>query len=258
MNRITKLFENKKDAVLNIFYTAGYPRLNDTITILKYIEQAGVDMVEIGMPYSDPMADGPIIQESNTVALNNGMSIAKLFEQLEGIRNTSTIPILLMGYLNPVLQYGITRFVEKAAALGIDGVIIPDLPLKEYEINYKALFEKHKLSVIFLVSPQTSAERIKKIDSLSNGFIYVISTNSTTGNREKEADDNKLYLSRIKSIPFKNPKLVGFNIKDNSSFVNACNYAQGAIIGSAFIKLLNKSLNIEDDIFSFVKKIRNN
>ena len=256
MNRITELLKNKKENVLNVFFTAGFPALNDTTRILQLLEESGADMVEIGMPYSDPMADGPVIQESNGVALENGMSIKVLFEQLEGIREKVSIPILLMGYFNPVIQYGVESFLKKAKELGVDGVILPDLPMAEYEEQYKSLFEELGLSNVFLVTPQTTSERLTKIDAVSNGFIYIVSTNSTTGNDTKEAENTDAYFNRVNAAGLKNPKLIGFNIKDNETFSNACKHAEGAIIGSAFIKVLEKGGELEESIPAFVKNVR--
>lgn len=256
MNRITDLFNKKKNNVLNVFFTAGFPQLNDTTRILEILEKSGADMVEIGMPYSDPMADGPVIQESNGVALANGMSIKVLFEQLEDIREKISIPILLMGYFNPVMQYGVEAFFRKAKALGVDGVILPDLPMAEYESEYKALFEELELSNVFLVTPQTTPDRLKKIDSISSGFIYIVSTNSTTGNDSKEVENTDTYFNRVNAAGLKNPKLIGFNIKDNATFTNACKHAEGAIIGSAFIKVVQKGGDLEKTIPQFVKSVR--
>lgn len=259
MNRIKKLFSEKKEDVLNIFFTAGYPQLEDTPTIIKALEKAGADIIEIGMPYSDPMADGPVIQESNGIALDNGMTIKKLFEQLESIRDEVSLPILLMGYLNPVIQYGIEAFVKKASELGVDGLILPDLPMQEYEDEYKELFEQHNISNVFLITPQTSLERMKKIDSLTDGFIYVVSTNSTTGNSSKEGveDHTAQYFSKVREAKLNNPTLIGFNIKDNASFKNACQYLNGAIIGSAFVRLIaDAKSDLEERIIQFVSEIK--
>jgi tryptophan synthase alpha chain len=255
-NRIIELFENKKENILNIYFTAGFPDLQDTVKVLKALENSGVDMVEIGMPYSDPTADGPTIQDSSEKALANGMTIHKLFEQLEGIREHVSIPIVLMGYINPVMQYGITEFCEKAGELGIDGTILPDLPFDIYDRELKEVFEKNNISNVFLVTPQTSEERIKELDKTTKGFVYIVSTNSTTGSETKVASDMNDYLRRIKNTSLENPTLIGFNIKDKQSFNNACQYANGAIIGSAFVKMLNTSNNIEKDIDTFVKKIK--
>ena len=256
-NRLTELFEKKKENVLNIYFTAGYPKLEDTVTILKALEKAGVDLIEIGMPYSDPIADGPVIQKSGEQALINGMSIKKLFAQLEGIRKEVSIPITLMGYVNPVLQYGMEPFLEKCGELGIDGLILPDLPMQEYLDLYKDSFEKNNVSNVFLVTPQTDPERLQWIDSNTNGFIYVVSTNSTTGNeaKSKSTDDMVAYFERIKASGLESPTLIGFNIKDNATYTNACKYANGAIIGSAFIRALDET-RLEESIQEFVKSIR--
>lgn len=208
------------------------------------------------MPYSDPTADGPIIQESSEKALENGMTIHRLFEQLKDIREHVSIPIVLMGYINPVIQYGIEEFCEKAAEIGIDGTILPDLPIDIYKRDYKALFEKNNLSNVFLVTPQTSTERIHELDNASKGFVYIVSTNSTTGSDTKVASDMNNYLERVKNIELQNPTLIGFNIKDRQSFVNACKYSHGAIIGSAFVKMLHASKDLDKDINTFIKKIR--
>jgi tryptophan synthase alpha chain len=255
-NRITQLFEKKKNNILNIYFTAGYPNLKDTVTLIQAIEDSGADIIEIGMPYSDPVADGPVIQQSNMVAIDNGMTVKKLFEQLQNIREKSTIPIILMGYFNPVMQYGVENFVKEASKIGIDGFILPDLPLEEYEREYKQLFESHKLSNIFLITPNTSEARIRKIDSLSTGFIYMVSTNSTTGNENKETGDVVAYFERIKNMNLKNPRLIGFNIKDKKTFDQASEYANGAIIGSAYIRMLSNSHLIADDTNQFIKNIK--
>lgn len=254
-NRITRLFKSGKKNLLNIYFTAGFPNLEDTIPIIKALEKSGADIVEIGMPYSDPLADGPTIQESSTRALKNGMSINKLFEQLAQIRKEVSIPIILMGYLNPVLQYGIEKFCEKAAEVGVDGFILPDLPMAEYEEFYKNIFIKNQLSNIFLVTPQTSDSRLKKIDELSDGFIYAVSSDSTTGNN-KNLKDAESYFKKLKAANLKNPIMIGFNINDHSSFSYACQYAEGGIIGSAFIKMLSKSKDLESDIPKFIRFIK--
>jgi len=255
-NRLTKLFENKKENVLNIYFTAGYPKLNDTVKIAELLEKAGADILEIGMPYSDPMADGPTIQASGDVALANGMSIKTLFEQLKGIRNRVSIPICLMGYINPVMQYGIEKFCEDAEAVGVDALILPDLPYQEYKDLYQQKFEQHNLSNVFLVTPQTSDERLKLIDEVGSGFIYVVSTNSTTGNADKGLASRTDYFERIQKAQLQNPTLIGFNIKDNETFSLACQYANGAIIGSAFIRLLKDSTNLEKDIKEYIAAVK--
>jgi len=254
-NRITRLFKEKNQGVLNIYFTAGFPQLNDTLTVLTSLQEAGADMVEIGIPFSDPLADGPTIQKSNDVALHNGMTLNLLFEQLKEMRKNITIPVLLMGYLNPVMQYGIEKFCEKAKEVGVDGIILPDLPIVEYNELYKEAFEANNLSNVFLVTPHTSEERIKLIDQSSQGFIYVVSTDSTTGNT-KNIISAESYLKRVKGYTFKNPTMVGFNISDYASYHFATQYANGAIIGSAFIKMLKESKNISADIKNFVLSIK--
>ena len=255
-NRIIELFQNKKENILNIYFTAGYPKLNDTAKIAALIEKAGADIIEIGMPFSDPLADGPTIQQSGEAALNNGMSVKLLLEQLKDIRKSVSIPICLMGYINPVLQYGIEKFCKEAKEIGIDGLILPDLPYQEYKDQYQNLFEENNLSNIFLVTPQTSETRLKLIDEISNGFIYVVSSNSTTGNATKGLDSRIEYFERIKNSGLKNPTLIGFNIKDHETFTLASKYANGAIIGSAFIRLLTDSTDLEKDITAYIKSVK--
>ncbi|MBC7451049.1 MAG: tryptophan synthase subunit alpha [Cytophagales bacterium] len=255
-NRLIELFQKKTENLLNIYFTAGYPELNDTVTILKALEKAGVDMVEIGMPYSDPVADGPIIQKSSGDAIVNGMTIKNLLHQLKDIRKEVTVPILLMGYLNPVMQYGIEKFVKEISEIGIDGLIIPDLPLNEYTEHYKHLFESHNISNVFLITPNTEDERLHLIDDLTQGFVYMVSTNSTTGNEQKQPENHEVYFNRIKNMNLKSPRMIGFNIKDKKTFHEACLYANGAIIGSAFVRMLSNSHLLEQDVIQFVKNIR--
>ncbi|MEO0899555.1 MAG: tryptophan synthase subunit alpha [Bacteroidota bacterium] len=255
MNRIHQLFERKKENILSIFFTAGYPALNDTKDIIRNLAQSGVDLIEIGMPYSDPIADGNTIQQSSMKALDNGMSISLLFEQLKDIREEVDIPMILMGYLNPVVQYGMEAFVQKASEVGIDGFILPDLPMYEYETQYKALFEQHDLSNIFLITPQTSEERIRKIDEQTNGFIYMVSMDSTTG-RVGEFSENQLsYFRRINEMNLKNPRLIGFGIYNNQTFQAACQHAAGAIIGSAFIKAIGQEGSVPPKVSHFISTI---
>ena len=253
MNRINqKLNEDKK--LLSIYFTAGYPSINDTVTTIQQLEASGVDMIEIGLPFSDPLADGPTIQESSTQALKNGMTTKKLFEQLEGIRDTVSIPLIIMGYFNPMMQYGVEAFCAKCAELGIDGLIIPDLPVAEYDEHYRATFEKYGLINVFLITPQTNEERIRFIDSVSNGFIYMVSSASVTGSTSGFGDTQADYFKRVKAMNLKNPQIVGFGINDAKTFTQATTTAKGAIIGSAFIKMITQKGVSEID--NFIKGIR--
>lgn len=252
MNRINqKLQEYKK--LLSIYFTAGYPNIDDTLTIIQDLEKSGVDMIEIGLPFSDPLADGPTIQDSSTKALKNGMSTEYLFNQIKDIRKTVSIPLIIMGYFNPMLQYGVEAFCKKCQEIGIDGLIIPDLPVDVYHDDYQAIFEKYGLINVFLITPQTSDDRIRFIDSVSNGFIYMVSSASVTGSSSGFGDENISYFKRIADMNLKNPQIIGFGISDNQSFTQATNYAKGAIIGSAFIKFLTH--NGVGKISDFVKAI---
>ena len=254
-NKLTQLFQQKNKNLLNVYCTAGYPKLSSTTEVLFALQENGVDMIEVGMPYSDPIADGPVIQQSNMVAIENGMTIELLFEQLNSVKNTITVPLIMMGYLNPVLQYGLEKFCEDAAAAGIAGIILPDLPMYEYEELYAPLFKKYNLCFIFLITPQTSEERIKKADKLSSGFLYAVSSSSTTGsNLNKE--DKTAYFERIADIKLKNPLMIGFGINDRATFDTACNYASGAIIGSAYIKALTENNDINTSTENFIQIIR--
>lgn len=252
MNRINqKLQEDKK--LLSIYFTAGYPNLDDTVSIIQNLEKNGLDMIEIGLPFSDPLADGPTIQASSTQALKNGMTTEVLFKQLKDIRQSVTIPLIIMGYFNPMLQYGVEAFCQKCQEIGIDGLIIPDLPVDVYHEEYKATFDKYDLINVFLITPQTSDERIRYIDSISNGFIYMVSSASTTGAQSGFGEEQTSYFERISNMNLKNPQIVGFGISNNDTFTQATKYAKGAIIGSAFVKhVTNGSV---DTIDEFVNKI---
>ena len=252
MNRINKkLKEDKK--LLSIYFTAGYPKLDDTVTVIQNLEESGVDMIEIGLPFSDPLADGPTIQASSTQALKNGMTSEKLFDQLKDIRKTVNIPLIIMGYFNPMLQYGVEAFCKKCAEIGIDGLIIPDLPVDVYHDEYRALFEKYNLINVLLITPQTSNERIQYIDSVSNGFIYMVSSASVTGSQSGFGIEQSNYFKRIADMDLYNPQIVGFGISNNETFTQATQYSKGAIIGSAFIKhLTNDGI---DNIDKFVNQI---
>jgi tryptophan synthase alpha chain len=240
MTRIGEMFEKKKRNILNIYFTAGFPELDSTLVILQSLQDAGADMIELGMPYSDPLADGPVIQASSTSALVNGMTIRRLFEQLKDFRKTIHLPVLLMGYMNPILQYGFENFCKHASEAGIDGLILPDLPMFEFEKEYGAVIRKYKLDFIFLVTPETVDARIIELDRLSNGFLYAVSSSSTTG-KNAALSDREYYFDKLRSMHLKNPVLIGFGIRDKSDFTQACSYASGAIIGTAFIKILENS-----------------
>ena len=250
-NRIDTLFERKQKNVLSIFLTAGYPNLNDTLSIIKILDTTDVDLLEIGIPFSDPIADGPIIQQSSMAALNNGMTLKVLFEQLQTLRSLTQLPILLMGYLNSVMQYGVEQFYESCHTTGIDGIILPDLPLNEFEAIHKSLAERYNIKIPLIISPQTSIERIKLIDEKSTGFLYLVSSNSTTGNF-KTTQNLFEPLKAITSLQLKNKILIGFGIKGQKEFLEACEIANGAIIGSSFVKLLGNSNDFQKDIPDFI------
>jgi tryptophan synthase alpha chain len=254
MSRLQHTFQQGGKKILNVYCTAGYPTLNSTIEIMQALQENGASIIELGMPYSDPLADGPVIQHSGSVALENGMTIATLFEQLKGFRNEITVPVILMGYMNPVLQYGFEKFCADAAAVGIDGLILPDLPEYEFETEYGAIIKKYNLDFIFLVTPETTEERIKKFDSLSTGFLYAVSSSSTTGSEKKSANP-KEYLLKLKNLQLNNPILVGFGIKDKASFDAVCQLADGGIIGSAYIKALENSTDVKTATKSFLSSI---
>ncbi|MGB1971973.1 MAG: tryptophan synthase subunit alpha [Flavobacteriaceae bacterium] len=253
MNRIDQKFQEDKK-LLSIYFSAGYPQLEDTVPLLKKLQNAGVDMVEIGLPFSDPLADGPTIQESSTQALKNGMTTAKLFSQLQGIRKHIHIPLVLMGYFNPMLQFGIEKFCERCADIGIDGLIIPDLPVEVYHEKYKMLFEQYGLYNMFLITPQTSEERIRYIDRVSNGFIYMVSSASVTGAKGAFGHTQTDYFQRINQMNLKTPTVVGFGISNAETYQAATAHSSGAIIGSAFIKFLgDNGLNNTEE---FIRSIR--
>ena len=256
MSRIQQLFERKKGNILNVYCTAGYPKMDSTMKVIHALHANGADMIELGMPYSDPLADGPVIQASGGIAIANGMTIKFLFEQLKDMRSKGidNIPIILMGYMNPVLQYGFETFCKDAAAVGIDGLILPDLPEYEYETQYRKIINKYGLDFIFLVTPETSEDRVRKLDQLTSGFLYAVSSSSTTG-KDKNMNEVTRYLERLKVMKLKNPVLVGFGIKDKQTFQLACAHANGAIIGTAYIKVLENAISLEDETKSFLKNI---
>ncbi len=254
MSRIKDLFQKKSNRVLNVYCTAGYPKLNSTLEVMNALQENSADLIELGMPYSDPLADGPVIQHSGSIALANGMTIHELFHQLKDFRKKISVPVILMGYMNPVLQYGFEQFCSDAASVGIDGLILPDLPEYEFEIEYGAIIKKYGLDFIFLVTPETSDERIKKLDNLSTGFLYAVSSSSTTGS-DKNMTDVDAYLQKLQSMQLKNPLLVGFGIKDKQTFDDACAHANGAIIGSAYIKALENADDVKSATEKFLKTI---
>lgn len=266
MNRIEKLFREKHGNILSIYFTAGHPQTGSTASVIRALAAAGADMIEIGIPFSDPMADGPVIQKSSERALKQGMTLSLLFRQLEDIRSDVKIPLLLMGYLNPVMQYGWERFCSDCRKAGIDGTILPDLPFDIFEGDpsvlggltgsepIASLYEKSGLANIYLVSPQTSDDRVRQIDRASRGFIYMVSASSTTGIRKGFSDDQKAYFERIRSMKLKHPCLIGFGIAGHEEYVTACSYSAGAIVGSAFVRMLEDEG--ESGIAGFVRRLR--
>ena len=245
MNRIDKLFKEKKENILSVYFTAGFPKFEDTVEVIKTLEKNGVDLLEIGVPFSDPMADGPVIQSSGNEALHNGMSLKKLFEQLKDVRSVASLPLVMMGYLNPIMQYGFENYCKSAAECGIDGLIIPDLPFLEYIDSYKSVADKHGLHMIMLITPETSEERIRLIDENTSGFIYMVSAASVTGARSSFSETNLNYFRRVNNMNLKNPRLIGFGISNKETFDAACRESSGAIIGSKFISLLKSEPTIE-------------
>lgn len=257
MNRINRLFREKGNDILSVYFTAGFPERDLTVRIIKALENSGADMVEIGMPFSDPLADGPVLQRSNSRALKNGMSVSLLFEQLKDVRKMSDIPLLLMGYFNPVFRYGISKFCNECAVTGVDGIILPDLPPEiAIENGTAGCLKAAGIHNVYLISPQTDEKRIRYIEGISGGFIYMVSSSSTTGARGSFNEEQISYFERIRDMQLKTPCLTGFGISDSESFRDACKYSSGAIIGSAFVKMLETSQNIEEDISLFVKKIK--
>lgn len=256
MNRINALFQKKEKNILSIFITAGFPKIDSLSQILSTLQHEGVDMIEIGMPFSDPTADGPTIQYSNTIAIENGMTLHVLFEQLQGIRDKINIPLILMGYLNPVMQFGIENFLLKSAEIGIDGVIIPDLPMYEYKTSFKTFFDKNGIKNIFLITPQTSCERIREIDEESDAFIYAVSTYSITGTDVQFTTQQDKYFQRIKDLNLKNPLIMGFGIRDKKTLQYAFMHTKGGIIGSSFVKHIETATDISGSIHSFIQNLK--
>ncbi len=257
MSRIGELFEKKNKNILNVYFTAGFPTMNSTLTIMQSLQDAGADMIELGMPYSDPLADGPVIQASSTLALANGMTIRNLFKQLKDFRKNIHLPVLLMGYMNPILQFGFENFCREASSSGIDGLILPDLPMFEYENEYGDIIRRHKLDFVFLVTPETSEARVRRLDQLSSGFLYAVSSSSTTG-KKAELIEQETYFRNLRSMQLKNPVLIGFGIRDKAGFSQACSYSNGAIIGTAFIKTLESANEneIPERIKDFINSLK--
>lgn len=246
MNRIDKLFQEKYKGILSVYFTAGYPNLMDTLPVIKSLQKHGVKLIEIGVPFSDPMADGPVIQSSGSKALINGMSVKILFDQLRDVRSSVNIPLVLMGYLNPIIQFGFESYCKAAAECGIDGLIIPDLPFAEYVDSYKSVAEKYGLHIIMLITPETSDERIRMIDENTSGFIYMVSSASVTGSKQSFSDSNLEYFNRVNRMNLKNPRLIGFGISNKVTFDDACEQSSGAIIGSKFVSLLGSEKSIDE------------
>lgn len=255
MNRIDKLFKEKKNNILSVYFTAGYPELNDTVEVIETLERNGVELLEIGVPFSDPMADGPVIQSSGSQALKNGMSLKVLFGQLSDVRATVSIPLVLMSYLNPIVQFGFDNYCREAMRCGVDGLIIPDLPFAEYLESYKSVAEKYGLHMIMLITPETSEERIRMIDNNTSGFIYMVSSASVTGAKNTFSDENLAYFRRVNEMGLKNPRLIGFGISNKDTFDAACRESSGAIIGSKFISLLGSENSIDDAAKKLLKSL---
>ncbi len=255
-NRLQELFEASKKPLLSVFYTAGFPKLDDTMVVATSLDKAGADLIEIGIPFSDPVADGSTIQQSNKVALDNGITLQQILKQVKEIRKGVKLPIILMGYLNPVMQYGVEKFAKDAAAAGVDGVILPDMPLFEYEKEYRRVFDEAGLLLTFLISPTTSDDRIRQIDRISNGFIYAVSASSTTGAKKGFAPEQIQYFDRLKKMKLRNPFLIGFGISNRETFSQASEYGAGAIVGSAFVSMLKDSKDIDKDVHQFVASLK--
>lgn len=254
MSRLSELFKNQNKRILNVYCTAGFPQLNSTLHVMESLQSNGANIIELGMPYSDPLADGEVIQSSGNVALANGMTIDTLFDQLANMRNAIHIPVVLMGYMNPILQYGFEAFCKKAKDVGVDGLILPDLPLFEYENIYGKTIQDNGLDFVFLVTPETPEERLRKLDALSTGFLYAVSSSATTG-KDKDFSKVTLYLQKLQSMQLKNPVLVGFGIKDKETFNAVCDYSNGAIIGSAYINALSQGGDIHETTTQFLKSV---
>lgn len=255
-NRINALLQPDKKGILSVYFTAGYPKAEDTLLILSELQAQGVDMVEIGIPFSDPMADGPVIQQSSTIALRNGMSLKVLFGQLKTVREKITMPLILMGYLNPIMQFGFENFCRTCAEIGIDGMIIPDLPFKDYTEQYKEIADRYNLKIIMLITPETTEERIRQIDSRTDGFIYMVSSAATTGAQQTFGDSKQAYFQRINNMQLRNPRLIGFGISNKATLEAAHANASGAIVGSKFVSLLGTTSSIPEAVTQLLKELK--
>ncbi|MFA6403460.1 MAG: tryptophan synthase subunit alpha [Salinivirgaceae bacterium] len=256
MNRINTLFDTKKENILSVYFTAGHPKPNTAASIIMELEKNGVDLIEIGIPFSDPLADGPVIQQSSQLALENGMTLKKLLSEIQDIRKSVKIPLILMGYFNTVLQFGVEEFCRQIAAIGIDGVILPDMPMEVHQESYQDIFESNGIIPVFLITPGTSDERIRKTDELSKGFIYMVSSASTTGTKSGFNEESMSYFKRINGMNLKQPVLTGFGISNKETFTQACEYSNGAIIGSAFIKALEQPGELAKNMEGFIKTLK--
>ncbi len=256
MSRLSDLFKKQNERILNVYCTAGFPQLNSTLQVMESLQASGTHIIELGMPYSDPLADGEVIQSSGNIAIANGMTIDVLFDQLAKMRDRIHIPVVLMGYMNPIIQYGFESFCKKAKEVGVDGLILPDLPLFEFEHFYGKIINAYGLDFIFLVTPETPEDRVRKLDALSTGFLYAVSSSATTG-KDKDFSKVALYLQKLQNLQLKNPVLVGFGIKDKDTFNAVCAYSNGAIIGSAFINALAKGTDVHETTAQFLKAVLN-
>lgn len=258
MNRINQLFASKPENLLSLYFCAGAPTLDGTADVIRAMQQKGIAMVEIGVPFSDPMADGPVIQEAATQALRNGMSLRLLFEQLKDIRKDVTIPLILMGYMNPVMQFGFEKFCQKCVEVGIDGMILPDLPFKDYMEDYKPIADKYDLRIIMLITPETSEERIRFIDDNTDGFIYMVSSAAITGAQKEFNEAKQAYFNKVHAMNLKHPTMIGFGISNKQTLQSAQANANGAIIGSKFVQLLAEAngdaLKALDELYSALEK----
>jgi len=256
MSRLSDLFKKQNERILNVYCTAGFPQLNNTLQVMESLQASGTHIIELGMPYSDPLADGEVIQSSGNIAIANGMTIDVLFDQLAKMRDRIHIPVVLMGYMNPIIQYGFESFCKKAKEVGVDGLILPDLPLFEFEHFYGKIINAYGLDFIFLVTPETPEDRVRKLDALSTGFLYAVSSSATTG-KDKDFSKVALYLQKLQKMQLKNPVLVGFGIKDKDTFNAVCAYSNGAIIGSAYINALAKGADVHETTDQFLKAVLN-